>query len=80
LKQITKIHKTISIEILQIKINIILIDIYLSKLTQKLITNIKLRIANDVIAKTIQYIRDRLIFRKNRKSKLRKIFFQLKQK
>ncbi len=80
MKQITKIHKTISIEILQIKINIILIDIYLSKLTQKLITNIKLRIANDVIAKTIQYIRDRLIFRKNRKSKLRKIFFQLKQK
>ena len=80
LKQITKTYKTISIRILQIKINTILIDIYLSKLTQKSITNIKLYIANIVITKTMRYICDNLIFRRDRKSKLRKTFLQLKQK
>jgi len=80
LKQITKIYKAISTKILQIKINTMSIDVYLSKLIQKLITNIKSRIANIVIAKTIQYICNNLISRRDRKSKLRKIFFQLKQK
>ncbi len=72
LKQITKTYKTISIRILQIKINTILIDIYLSKLTQKSITNIKSRIANVVIAKTTRRICDNLISKRDRKSKLRK--------
>ncbi len=80
LKQITKIYKAISTKILQIKINTMSIDVYLSKLIQKLITNIKSRIANIVIAKTIQYICNNLISRRDRKSKLRKTFLQLKQK
>ena len=73
LKQVTKIYKAISIEILQLKINIISIDIYLSKLIQKSITNIELRIVNVVIAKTTQYICNNLIFKKDRKLKLHKI-------
>ncbi len=40
-----------------------LIDIYLSKLTQKLIINIKFYIVNAIIAKTIQYIRNNSISR-----------------
>ena len=75
LKQITEIYKTISTKILQIKINIILIDIYLSKLIQKSIINIESCIANIIITKIIQYICDNLISRKDRKLKLRKIFF-----
>jgi len=74
LKQITKIYKTILTKALQVEINIASINIYLSKLTQKSITNIKLRIVNIVIAKTIQYICNNLISKKDRKSKLRKTF------
>ena len=57
-----------------------LINTYLSKLIQKLFINIESHIASIIIAKIIQYICDNLISRRNRKSKLRKIFFQLKQK
>ncbi len=75
LKQITKIYKATLTKILQIKINTILINIYLSKLIQKSIINIKLHIANIVIAKTMRRICDNLISKKDQKSKLRKIFF-----
>ncbi len=78
LKQITKIYKTMSTKILQIKINTTLINIYLSKLIQKSITNIKLYIINTIIAKAIQYICNNLISKRNQKSKLRKTFLQLK--
>ena len=80
LKQITKIYKIISIKVLQIKINTILINIYLSKLIQKSITNIKLHIVNTIITKTMQSICNNLILRKNQKLKLYKTFLQLKQK
>ncbi len=75
LKQVTRAYKVMSIKILQIKINTISINVYLSKLTQKSITNIKLRIANVVIAKIMRHICNNLIFKKDRKSKLRKTFF-----
>ena len=78
LKKITKIYKITLIEILQVEINIASIDIYLSKLTQKSITNIKSHIIDVIIAKTMRHICDNLILRKKRKSKLRKTFLQLK--
>ncbi len=65
LRQITRIYKAILTKILQVKINTILIDIYLSKLTQKSITNIKSHIANVVIAKTMRRICDNLIFKRD---------------
>ncbi len=80
LKQITKIYKTILTKILQIKINTILINIYLSKLIQKSITNIKSYIANIVITKTTQYVCDNLIFKRDWKLKLRIISLWLKQR
>ncbi len=80
LRQITKIYKAILTKILQIEINRMLIDIYLRKLTQKSITSIKLRISNAIITKIIRRICNDLISKRDRKSKLRKIFFQLKQK
>jgi len=51
------------------------INIYLRKLTQKLIINIKSRMLDAIIITIIQQIRDNLISKKNRKSKLRKISF-----
>jgi len=42
LRQIINVYRTILTKILQIKTNIILINIYLRKLIQKLITNINL--------------------------------------
>jgi len=65
-------------KILQIKINITLINIYLHKLTQKLITNIKSRMSSAIIMIKIQRIRDNLILKRDRKLKLRKTSFQLK--
>jgi len=50
LRQITRAYKAILIKTLQIKINITSIDIYLRKLTQKLIINIESRISSATIA------------------------------
>ena len=80
LRQITNAYKTISTKTLQVETNIASIDIYLSKLTQRLITNIKLRIANAIIAKTMRRICDNLIFKRDKKSKLRKTSLQFKQR
>jgi len=54
LQQIINIYRTILTKILQIKTNTILIDIYLRKLIQKLITNINLRKLNKIIATTMR--------------------------
>jgi len=70
LRQITKVYKTTSTKALQVKINIMSIDIYLSKLTQKSITNIELHIVNAIIVKIMQRIRNDLISKRNQKSKL----------
>jgi len=75
LRQIINVYRTILTKILQIKINIISINIYLRKLIQKLITNINLQELSKVIAITMRRIRNNLISKRNQKLKLRKIFF-----
>ena len=48
-------------------------------MTQKSIININARALNEIIKTTIRRIRNKLILKKDRKSKLRKMFFQLKK-
>ena len=62
------------------KINTISINIHLRKLTQKSIINMNARSSNEIIETTIRRIRNDLIFKRDRKSKLRKTSFQLKRK
>jgi len=73
LRQIIDVYRTILTKILQIKIKIILINIYLRKLIQKLIININLQELSKVISTTMRQIRNNLILKRDRKSKLRKI-------
>jgi len=75
LRQIINIYRTILTKILQIETNTISINIYLYKLIQKSITNINLQKSNKIITTTMCRIRNNLISRRNRKSKLRKKYF-----
>ena len=80
LQQIINIYHATLTKILQIKINIMLINIYLQKLIQKSIININFQKSNKVIEIIMHWICNNLIFKKDWKSKLCKISLQLKQK
>ena len=80
MQQINNVYWVILIKILQIKTNITLINIYLRKLIQRLITNINLQKLNKVIATTIRRIRNNLISKKKSKIKVAQNFSSIKAK
>jgi len=65
LRQIISVYRTTLTKILQIETNTILINIYLRKLIQRLITNINLQELNKFIATTMRRIRNNLILKKD---------------
>ncbi len=78
--QIINVYHATSTETLQMKINMMLINIHLWKLIQKSITNMNSWKLSEVIKTTMHWICNNLILKRDRKSKLRKTFLQLKQK
>ncbi len=78
--QIINVYWVILTEILQMKINMMLIDIHLWKLIQRLITNMNSWKSDKVIKITMRQIHNDLTFKKDQKSKLHKTSLQLKQK
>ncbi len=80
LQQIINVYHATLTETLQIKINIMLIDIHLRKLIQKLIMNMNFQKSDEVIEMIMHWIRNDLIFKRSWKSKLCKMFLQLKRK
>ncbi len=78
--QIINVYCATLTETLQMKINIISIDIHLWKLIQRSITNINSWKSGEVIEMTMHRICNDLTFKKDRKSKLRKTSLQLKRK
>ncbi len=78
--QIINIYHAISTKILQMKINMMLIDIHLSKLIQRLIINMNSWKSDEVIEMTMHWIHNNLILKRDWKSKLCKTSLQLKQK
>ncbi len=80
LQQIINVYHVISTKTLQMKINIMLINIYLWKLIQKSITNMNSWKSDKVIEMSMHWIYNNLILKRDWKSKLRKTFLQLKQK
>ena len=80
LQQIIDVYHVTSTETLQIKINMMLIDIHLWKLIQKLIINMNSWKLSEVIEMTVRWIRNDLTLKRDWKSKLCKTSLQLKQK
>ena len=80
LQQIINVYHVISTKTLQMKINIMLINIYLWKLIQKSITNMNSWKSDKVIEMSMHWIYNNLILKRDWKSKLRKTSLQLKQK
>ncbi len=80
LQQIIDVYHATLTEILQMKINMMLINIHLWKLIQKSIINMNSWKSDEVIEMTMCSIHNNLTFKKDWKSKLHKIFLQLKQK
>ncbi len=80
LQQIINVYHVTSTKTLQMKINIMLINIYLWKLIQKSITNINSWKSDEVIEMSMHWICNNLILKRDWKSKLRKTSLQLKQK
>ncbi len=78
--QIINVYHVTSTEILQIKINIMSIDIHLWKLIQRSITNMNFQKSDKVIEMIMRWIRNDLTLKKDWKSKLCKISLQLKRK
>ncbi len=78
--QIINVYHMISTKTLQMKINMMLIDIYLWKLIQRSIINMNSWKSNKVIEITMCQICNNLTFKRDWKSKLCKTFLQLKQK
>ncbi len=78
--QIINIYHATSTKTLQIEINITLIDIHLWKLIQKLIMNMNSWKSDEVIEMMMHWICNNLIFKRDWKSKLCKMFLQLKRK
>ena len=77
---IIDIYKTTFTKVLQIKINILFINIYLKKLIQKLITTINAQKFKKIINITTLRICNNLILKKEQKLKLKIIFLQFKKK
>ncbi len=80
LQQIINVYRATSTETLQIEINIMLINIHLRKLIQKLIMNMNFQKSDKVIEMMMHWIHNDLILKKDWKSKLCKTSLQLKQK
>jgi len=76
---IIDIYKTTFTKVLQIKINILFINIYLKKLIQKLITTINAQKFKKIINITILRICNNLVLKKEQKLKLKIIFLQFKK-
>ena len=80
LQQIINVYRATSTETLQIEINIMLINIHLRKLIQKMIMNMNFQKSDEVIEMMMHWIHNDLILKKDWKSKLCKTSLQLKQK
>ena len=80
MQQIIDVYHITSMKVLQVEINIVLINIHLWKLIQRLIMNMNSWKSNKVIKATIHWIHNDLISKRDWKSKLCKTFLQLKQK
>ena len=78
--QIINVYYVISTKTLQIETNTASINIHLWKLIQKLIMNMNSWKLNKVIEMMMHRICNNLILKRNQKSKLCKMFLQLKQK
>ncbi len=78
--QIINVYHATLTKILQIKINMMSINIHLWKLIQKLIINMNSWKSDEVIEITMHQICNNLIFKRNWKSKLCKTSLQLKWK
>ncbi len=80
LRQIINVYHVISTKILQMKINMMLINIHLWKLIQRSITNMNFQKLSEVIEMIMRRICNDLILKRDRKSKLHKTSLQLKWK
>jgi hypothetical protein len=80
IRRIIDIYKTIFTKVLQDKINVFFINIYLKKLIQRSIVIINAQKFEKIIDVTILRIRNNLILKKEQKLKLKIIFLQLKKK
>ncbi len=78
--QIINVYHATLTKILQMKINMMSINIHLWKLIQKLIINMNSWKSDEVIEMTMHQICNNLIFKRNWKSKLCKTSLQLKWK
>ncbi len=78
--QIINVYQVTSTKILQMKTNMMLINIHLWKLIQRSITNMNSWKSDEVIKMTMHWIRNDLIFKRDWKSKLCKTSLQLKRK
>ena len=74
------IYHATSTETLQMKTNMMSINIHLQKLIQKSITNMNSWKSSEVIKTTMRRIRNNLTLKRDWKSKLHKTSLQLKQK
>ncbi len=80
LQQIIDVYQVTSTKTLQMKINMMSINIHLWKLIQRLITNMNSWKLDKVIEMTVHWICNNLTLKRDWKSKLRKTSLQLKQK
>ncbi len=80
LRQIIDIYRATSTETLQMKTNMMSIDIHLWKLIQRSITNMNSWKSDEVIKMTMHRICNNLTFKRDWKSKLYKTSLQLKRK
>jgi len=78
--QIIDVYRVILTKALQVEINTVSINIHLWKLIQRSIINMNAWKSDEVIEAMISWIRNDLISKRYRKSKLRKTSLQLKRK
>ena len=78
--QIINVYWATLTETLQIKMNIMLINIHLQKLIQRSIINMNSQKSDEVIEMIMHWIHNDLTFKRDQKSKLCKTSLQLKQK
>jgi len=78
--QIIDVYQVTSTETLQMKMNMMLIDIHLQKLIQRSIINMNSWKSDKVIEITMRWIHNNLILKRDWKSKLCKTSLQLKRK
>lgn len=79
-RRITNVYKTTFTKVLQVKINVFFIDIYLEKLVQKSITIMNVQELSKIINVAMLRIRNNLMLKKEQESKLKITLLQLKKK